>query len=173
MKAIASLWLLVLVAFSAYVLLDLIGFVDSMGLSVGIPEKVAESQILVDGLYTVFAALLFWAMFNIYLVSQMDGGNLNWTELITDYVTYIAVPLGLGVIAYILARVGVAFGSGDINSLVEPFSEYSSTIGSLEEDDPMASFVAKATYFALGARTGIRPIDTFSKLVGATLDPRK
>ena len=149
----------------AWVLLSVTGIGKIVGLGDYMlnTNTIFKNPIVAFGVITISATLLVWAKVNLSDISDMN--ELGGTDVVTDNVFYAAVPLVIGLIVYIAARLGVAAGSSDIGLLVP--QDVSPVENLQKKQNTPGVAVSKAAYFLLGARAGFRPIPTMQKVLGA------
>jgi hypothetical protein len=149
----------------AWVLLSVTGIGKIVGLGDYMlnTNTIFKNPIVAFGVITISATLLVWAIVNLSDISDMN--ELGGTDVVTDNVFYAAVPLVIGLIVYIAARLGVAAGSSDLGLLVP--QDVSPVENLQKKQNSPGVAVSKAAYFLLGARAGFRPIPTMQKVLGA------
>jgi hypothetical protein len=149
----------------AWVLLSVTGIGKIVGLGDYMlnTNTIFKNPIVAFGVITISATLLVWAIVNLSDISDMN--ELGGTDVVTDNVFYAAVPLVIGLIVYIAARLGVAAGSSDLGLLVP--QDVSPVENLQKKQNTPGVAVSKAAYFLLGARAGFRPIPTMQKVLGA------
>ena len=149
----------------AWVLLSVTGIGKIVGLGDYMlnTNTIFKNPIVAFGVITISATLLVWAIVNLSDISDMN--ELGGTDVVTDNVFYSAVPLVIGLIVYIAARLGVAAGSSDLGLLVP--QDVSPVENLQKKQNTPGVAVSKAAYFLLGARAGFRPIPTMQKVLGA------
>jgi hypothetical protein len=165
MRIFASVYLMLVALVSAWVLLSVTGIGKIVGLGDYMlnTNTIFKNPTVAFGVITISATLLVWAIVNLSDISDMN--ELGGTDLVTDYVFYAAVPLVIGLIFYIAARLGVAAGSSDLGLLVP--QDVSPVENLQKKQNTPGVAVSKAAYFLLGARAGFRPIPTMQKVFGA------
>ena len=149
----------------AWVLLSVTGIGKIVGLGDYMlnTNTIFKNPIVAFGVITISATLLVWAIVNLSDISDMN--ELGGTDVVTDNVFYAAVPLVIGLIVYIAARLGLAAGSSDLGLLVP--QDVSPVENLQKKQNTPGVAVSKAAYFLLGARAGFRPIPTMQKVLGA------
>jgi hypothetical protein len=149
----------------AWVLLSVTGIGKIVGLGDYMlnTNTIFKNPIVAFGVITISATLLVWAIVNLSDISDMN--ELGGTDVVTDNVFYAAVPLVIGLIVYIAARLGVAAGSSDLGLLVP--QDVSPVENLQKKQNTPGVAVSKAAYFLLGARAGFRPIPTMQKVLRA------